>query len=162
MIDEMALFAAFPLATRRYIVRALDFGLPRGKPLVRWADSFFDIPMNLARLDLYLAFPAVRERFASGGVERWMSEFTAVQRAADFDLQWPEIASFVPFRFLYERLAGPMLAPWLPSIFGAAATSPKLSEESRAEALATLTMFDTQEIERTTAPTFYPDWDGDE
>jgi len=164
VIDEMALFSTFPTPTRRYIVRALDFGLPRGKPLERWVGSFFDIATQAARADLYHSIPIVRRRLEAinGPLENWMDEYRSIQRCADFDLRFPEIASMVPFGFLYERLYGPKVRPWLPAIFMAAAASPAMTEEGRLAALQSVTMFDiAAPSEQGTPCALFPEWDGD-
>lgn len=163
IIDEMRLFAAFSTDTRRYIVRALDFGLPRGEPMKRWAGSFFDIGPLLARADLYAAIPDVR-RLLTGGLalERSAPAFIVIQRCADFDLSWNEMADFASFGFLYERLFGPGVRPWLTSVFTAAATSPNIVQEAGSAMLRTVTMFDGPEWNSgEPAPRFMPEWDGD-
>lgn len=163
MIDEMRLFAAFPAATRRYIVRSLDFGLPRGDPMTRWVGGFFDMGPLMARADRYAAVPETRRALAGAkALERWMPEFVVLQRCADFDLQWDEVGDFSAFGFLYERLFGPAVRPWLTGVFAAAVASPGVVREAGSAALVSLTMFDGPDWNiDAPPPRFLPEWDGD-
>lgn len=163
IVEEMRPFAAFPAATRRYIVRSLDFGLPRGDPMVRWVGSFFDQGVLMAREECYAHVPRLRQALASGmTLERWMPEHAALQRCADFDLQWEEMGDFTAFAFLYERLFGMGVRPWLTSLFASAATAPTVEWSAGCAALASLTMFDGPEYRQgESAARFLPEWDGD-
>ena len=59
-------------------------------------------------------------------------------RVAAFDLSQERIGSFSAFRFLYERLLGADVRPWLPSAFCAAAALPQIRPECRKELLQSL------------------------
>src|SRR3546814_9792322 len=54
------------------------------------------------------------------------------------DLSQRQIRSFPAYRFLYERLIGGAVRPWLASSFGAAAVLPLLSPRHRGELIGTL------------------------
>lgn len=160
-LGEMAQYARFPLATRRYIVKALDFGLPRGDFMARWAGGFFDIPMNLARADLYagirLARPLLDTRQPVPENVRAL-----IDRCAAFDLHHDEMHDFVAFEFLYARLFGAAVRPVLPAAYTGAAISDRLTPEGKQSALSGIAMheqiadsFDAEE------PSFFPEWDGD-
>jgi hypothetical protein len=76
-----------------------------------------------------------------------------------YDLSQGAIESFSAYRFLYERLLGAEVRPWLPSAFCAASALPQIDPERRkdllqslSEAAATAPGWSTQ------APCFYPEW----
>jgi len=80
-------------------------------------------------------------------------------RVAAFDLAQERIESFSAFRFLYERLLGAEVRPWLPSAFCAAAALPQIRPELRkvllqslSEAAATAPGWSDRE------PSFYPEY----
>lgn len=80
-------------------------------------------------------------------------------RVAAFDIAQDRLASFSAFRFLYERLLGAEVRPFLPSAFCAAAALPQIRPERRkhllqsiSEAAATAPGWSTRE------PSFYPEW----
>jgi hypothetical protein len=52
-------------------------------------------------------------------------------RLAAFDLEQERLASFSSFRFLYERLLGAQVRPWLPAAFCAASALPSIRPERR-------------------------------
>ena len=69
------------------------------------------------------------------------------------------LTSFSAFRFLYERLIGAEVRPWLPSLFCAAAALPHLHPELRrqllqsiSEAAATAAGWSSRQ------PAFFPHW----
>ena len=164
MIEEMALYAAFPEETRRYIVRALDFGLPRGDPLKRWEPQpSLWMGNSLARLDRYKPIPELRRRIAADpGHVCFGSETQGLLfQITAFDLQFSELGTFTAYRFLYERLFGPGVRRWLVPAFSAAATSAALVPEWRRTLMSTLGMFDVDDEGDMTPATFFPDWDGD-
>ena len=76
-----------------------------------------------------------------------------------FDLGEGKLPSFAAYRFLYERLLGARIRPWLPSAFCAAASLPHLHPAMRgallsslSEAAATAAEWSQEE------PSFLPDW----
>ena len=80
-------------------------------------------------------------------------------RLAAFDLAQERLDGFSPFRFLYERLLGAEIRPWLPSAFCSGAAMPhlrparrKLLLQSLSEAAATAPAWSTR------APSFYPEY----
>jgi hypothetical protein len=80
-------------------------------------------------------------------------------RLAAFDLAQERIDGFSAFRFLYERLLGPDVRPFLPSAFCAAAALPQIRPERRkhllqsiSEAAATAPGWSQR------APSFFPEW----
>jgi hypothetical protein len=80
-------------------------------------------------------------------------------RIAAFDLAQERLSCFSAFRFLYERLLGAEVRPWLPSVFCSAAALPQIRPAQRkvllqslSEAAATAPGWSTRE------PNFYPEY----
>src|SRR3546814_6520150 len=76
-----------------------------------------------------------------------------------FDLGQGRLPSFSSYRFLYERLLGARVRPWLPGAFASAAMLPSLDPTRRKalletipEAVATAPGWSIRE------PVFYPEW----
>jgi hypothetical protein len=76
-----------------------------------------------------------------------------------FDLAQGKLHCFSAYRFLYERMLGAVVRPWLPSAFVAAAALPQINPERRrlllqsiSEAAATAPGWSDRE------PTFFPEW----
>ena len=80
-------------------------------------------------------------------------------RVTAFDVAQDRIDGFPAYRFLYERLLGAEVRPFLPSAFCAAAALPQIRPERRkhllqsiSEAAATAPGWSSRE------PSFYPEW----
>ena len=80
-------------------------------------------------------------------------------RLAAFDLEQERLKSFSAFRFLYERLLGAAVRPYLPAAFCGAAALPSMRPERRkqllqslSEAAATALGWSDRE------PVFYPEY----
>ena len=159
-LAEMKEFAGFASATQRYIRRSLDIGLDREDALARWSRDVVEAASIRAQARLYHQLPELRERLPDdsglGNVEAFLAPLVTL---AAFDLGQGRLTSFSAFRFLYERLIGADVRPWLPSAFCAAAALPHLHPEVRrkllqsiSEAAATASGWSNR------APAFFPHW----
>jgi hypothetical protein len=159
-LAEMKEFAGFTSATQRYIRRALDVGLDRDDAMARWSRDVVEAASIRAQARVYRTLPEVRALLpdASGieAVEPFLGPLIAL---AAFDLGQGRLTSFSAFRFLYERLVGAEVRPWLPSAFCAAAALPHLHPELRrkllqsiSEAAATASGWSNRQ------PAFFPYW----
>ena len=131
-IAEMREFAGFAPAEQRYIKRSLDIGLARTDAFRRWGR---DENENTAIRRQYVAYQdlrALRALIPQDGtpfeVERFLGKLV---RLAAFDLEQERLKSFSAFRFLYERLLGAAVRPYLPAAFCAAAALPTMRPERR-------------------------------
>jgi hypothetical protein len=159
-IAEMREFAGFEACEQRYIRRSLDIGLGRQDAFKLWAR---DAGENAAIRSQYVAYQelkilrdAVPTETGFDKVEFFIGKLT---RVAAFDLAQERLSSFSAFRFLYERLLGAAVRPWLPSAFCAAAALPqirpsrrKMLLQSLSEAAATAPGWSDR------APSFYPEF----
>ena len=159
-LAEMKEFAGFSAATQRYIRRSLDIGLDREDAMARWSRDVVEAASIKAQARLYRVLPALREAAPGdcglGSIEPFLAP---VMTLAAFDLGQGRLTTFPAFRFLYERLIGPEVRPWLPSAFCAAASLPHLPPELRrkllqsiSEAAATASGWSNR------APAFCPHW----
>ena len=160
-ISEMREFAGFAPCEQRYIRRALDIGLGRGDAFKLWArddDEARDIRRQ------YVAYRGLADLRATlpegtGGLEQTGDFIGALLKLTAFDLTQGRIEGFSAYRFLYERLLGAAIRPWLPSAFCAAAALPQILPERRkpllqslSEAAATAPGWSARE------PQFFPDY----
>ena len=159
-LAEMKEFAGFGAATQRYIRRSLDIGLDRDDALLRWSRDIVEAASIRAQARLYKNLPHLRSLVPDdtglNGVEPFLASLLTI---VAFDLGQGRITSFSALRFLYERLIGAEVRPWLPSAFCAAAALPHLHPEFRrsllqsiSEAAATASGWSDRQ------PAFFPYW----
>ncbi|HEV2567326.1 hypothetical protein [Sphingomonas sp.] len=157
---EMKEFASFPAGTQRYIRRALDIGLERHDAVKLWSRDVVEAASIKAQAKMYERLEEVRalvpDDSGLDAVEPFMMPLVTLSA---FDLGQGRIETFSAYRFLYERLIGPGVRPWLPSAFCAAAALPHLHPDKRrkllqsiSEAAATAPGWSSR------APAFYPQW----
>ena len=163
-IAELREFAGFSGAEQRYIKRSLDIGLGRQDAFRLWARTPDETAAIRSQYVLYQELKALRGEMPEGaggiggfdGIEQFMGTLI---RLTAFDLAQEKLSGFSAYRFLYERLLGAEVRPWLPSAFCAAAALPQIRPERRrgllqsiSEAAATAPGWSAR------APTFYPEW----
>ncbi|GAB5348695.1 hypothetical protein [Alteriqipengyuania sp. 357] len=159
-IAEMREFASFSACEQRFIRRNLDVGLGRCDAFKLWARNTTE---NVAIRRQYVAYQdlkAMRHAIPETDANDLIGPFIGqLSRLAAFDLAQERIDGFSPFRFLYERLLGAQVRPWLPSAFCAGAAMPqlrparrKLLLQSLSEAAATAPAWSNR------APSFFPEY----
>jgi hypothetical protein len=159
-IAELREFAGFSACEQRYIKRSLDVGLGRQDAFKLWAR---DGAENASIRTQYVVYQDLKVLRGSIPDDQAFADFEAffgkLVRVAAFDLAQERIAGFSAFRFLYERLLGPDVRPFLPSAFCAAAALPQIRPDRRkhllqsiSEAAATAPGWSSR------APSFYPEW----
>ena len=159
-LAEMKEFASFPAATQRYIRRSLDVGLERQDALGRWSRDVVEAASIRAQTRVYGRLDSLRaivpDDSGLDAIEPFMAPLVTMSA---FDLGQDRLCSFGAYRFLYERLLGASVRPWLPGAFCAAAALPHLHPDRRrallqsiSEAAATAAGWSARE------PSFYPEW----
>jgi hypothetical protein len=159
-LAEMKEFAGFTKGTQRYIRRSLDVGLDREDALARWSRDVVEAASIRAQSRIYARLPELRSRVPDDSgldaVEPLMAPLTAITA---FDLGQGRLNTFGSYRFLYERLIGAEVRPWLPAAFCAASALPHLHPDLRrkllqsiSEAAATASGWSTRQ------PAFFPHW----
>jgi hypothetical protein len=159
-IEEMKEFAGFPKGTQRYIRRALDIGLGRRDAARRWARDPAEFARIRAQREIYARLDTVRASLAETAAGRGEDALSAPLIAlAAFDLGEGRLPSFAAYRFLYERLLGARVRPWLPAAFCAAAALPHLHPDLRRALLQSVTDAAATAVDWSARePVFVPEW----
>lgn len=159
-LAEMKEFATFPAATQRYIRRSLEVAAGSEDAVEKWSRDVGETASIRAQARIYMRIEQVRgavpEAAGLEGIEPMLVPLTTL---AAFDLGQGRLPTFSAFRFLYERLLGAGVRPWLPSVFCSAAAMPHLNPDLRrrllqsiSEGAATAAGWSNRE------PTFVPAW----
>jgi hypothetical protein len=159
-IAELREFASFTPAEQRYIKRSLDVGLGRQDAFKLWAR---DAAERASIRSQYVSYQqlkslrdASRDEASLDGLESLMGPLICL---AAFDLAQERIECFSAFRFLYERLLGPHIRPWLPAAFCGAAALPQIRPERRKQLLQSLSeAAATAPAWSESEPRFYPEF----
>jgi hypothetical protein len=158
-IAEMREFASFAEYEQEFIERSLDIALGRCDAFKAWSECAED---KRAIRGQYLSYRELRHLQAMiptadnfDGVEGLMGP---LMRISAQDLALEKLDSFSAYRFLYERLLGAAVRPFLPAAFCAAAALPQIRPERRrmllqslSEAAATAPAWSRKE------PAFFPE-----
>ena len=159
-LAEMKEFAGFSAATQRYVRRSLDIGLDRDDAMARWSRDVVEAASIRAQARMYDRLNEIRALIPDDSgldaVEPFMAPLVTVSA---FDLGQGRLTNFSAYRFLYERLVGAEVRPWLPSAFCSAAALPTLHPDLRrkllqsiSEAAATASGWSNRQ------PAFFPQW----
>lgn len=140
MLAEMKEFAVFSAATQRYIRQSLDVGLEREEAVIRWSRDAVEAADIYAQIQAYERLPEIRALIPTTTndtniLEPFMAPLVMVSA---FDLREGRLRSFSSYRFLYERLLGAEVRPWLPSSFCSAAAMPTLHPDIRRQLLQSI------------------------
>jgi hypothetical protein len=159
-LAEMKEFAGFAAGTQRYVRRSLDVGLERDDALSRWSRDVVEAASIRAQARVYERLKDIRTMMPNdsdlNGIEPFMAPLVTLSA---FDLGQGRLTSFSSYRFLYERLLGAEVRPWLPAAFCSASALPHLHPDLRrkllqsiSEAAATASGWSNRQ------PSFFPQW----
>ncbi len=159
-IAELREFASFTSCEQRYIKRSLDVGLGRQDAFKLWARDAGENTSIRSQYVAYQALKVLRGKMPDETSFEALDAFLGkLIRLTAFDLAQERLSTFSSYRFLYERLLGAEVRPWLPSAFCSSAALPQIRPERRkhllqsiSEAAATAPGWSTRE------PCFYPEW----
>jgi hypothetical protein len=159
-LTEIKEFASFTPASQRYIRRSLDVAYARSDALALWSRDACEAASIKAQSRIYLTLPAVRLAVPDDANLASLPDFIGpLLTLTAFDLGQDRLSGFGPYRFLYERLLGAAVRPWLPSAFCGAAALPNLHPSQRrlllqsiSETAATAPGWSERE------PSFFPEW----
>jgi hypothetical protein len=157
---EMKEFGSFPKGTQRYIRRSLDVGLGRRDAIKRWSRDVGEAASIRAQEKIYRRLDHIRAHVPDdSGLDEMEPLMAPLVTMTAFDLGQDKLSDFASYRFLYERLIGGGVRPWLPSAFCAASALPHLHPDRRrallqsiSEAAATAPGWSSRE------PVFFPEW----
>ncbi|MEO0062204.1 MAG: hypothetical protein RLZZ08_764 [Pseudomonadota bacterium] len=158
-IAELREFASFTVAEQRFIERGLDIGLDRADAFKQWSREAGDTATIRSQYLAYRELRALRTDMPDTDTCRGIDGFIgSLVRISANDLGMEQLTSFSAYRFLYERLLGAGVRPWLPAAFCGAAALPTIRPDHRkqllqslSEAAATAPAWSTRE------PAFYPE-----
>lgn len=156
----MRRFAGFEAAEQRFIRRSLDVGLGRGDPVDRWSRSQLERAEIERQAISYRQLDIIRSRLDDcidpGDGQPFLEPLIALSAS---DLAQGRLGGFNSFHFLYERLVGEDVRPWLVSAFCAAAALPSLHPELRARLLQSIPLSEAAAAGWSIrAPLFFPEW----
>jgi hypothetical protein len=159
LLSEMKVFAAFSAAEQRYIRRSLDVGLGRGNSNL-WARGPDELKQINSQRCRYRLLDVVRDCIPDDidpdGTESFLAPLVNIVAN---DLADGKLENFEAFEFLYERLLGPGIRPWLLSAFCAAAALPCVHPEQRRKLLQSIPVANVVAAGWSIrAPIFYPEW----
>ena len=131
-LAEMKEFASFAKGTQRYIRRSLDVGLGRRDAVKRWSRDPGEAVGIRAQEKVYGRLDLVRASVPDdSGLDAMELLMAPLITMTAFDLGQDRLPDFASYRFLYERLIGAHVRPWLPGAFCAAAALPHLHPDRR-------------------------------
>jgi hypothetical protein len=161
MFAEMQEFGSFGIEVQRYICRSLDVAHSPDVSPADWARNEREAHDVFAQKQAYGLLSGIRA--ALPGPEGFMDAeaflFPLIS-VSTFDVTCGPIASFAEYRFLYERLLGAAVRPWLASAFLAAASSPHLPAEIRQGLVKSVNSGLTDRWS-SVQPAYQPRWFGD-
>jgi hypothetical protein len=138
-IAELREFASFAPCEQRYIKRSLDIGLGRQDAFKLWARDAEERASIRSQYVVYQDLKALRTELPDESSLEGIDEFMGkLLKLSAFDLAQERLDSFSAFRFLYERLLGAPVRPFLPSAFCGAAALPQIRPERRKGLLQSL------------------------
>ncbi len=141
LVKEMEEFAGFSKRDQYYIRRSLDNYFNQKASLRDLADLYaIDIQFLSEQRKLYNKnLPNIQNNTPYEGDLHSLKGFIEpLVIVSTFDLSQECLSCFSGYRFLYERLLGPDVRPWLPSTFCAAASMPTIPPASRKSLLQSI------------------------
>jgi hypothetical protein len=160
MLCEMKIFASLTAAEQRFIRRSLDVGLQRGNAIECWARDAAEASQIEAQIGRYRLLEPIRACLPDDSDPEAAECFLApLMTISAGDLGEGKITDFEAYRFLYERLFGADVRPWLVSAFCAAAALPSVHPELRKDLLQSIPVQDAVAAGWSIrVPLFYPEW----
>ena len=158
MLAEIQEFGTFRLEVQRYICRSLDIAFCPDARSADWARDEDEAERVNAQVEVYQDLPAIRRSVpsveANVDADRFLFPLMAL---TTFELSCSPIGGFAAYRFLYERLFGARVRPWLPAAFCAAAGLPHVPSHFR-RALVDSARSALGASWSAIEPTFFPKW----
>jgi hypothetical protein len=165
MIAEMKEFASFDACEQRYIRRSLDVLRKGVDAEERWSRDGDETTSIRAQARLYRTLVEPVRAAVPDDIEIATDFMSSLIALTAFDLSEGKLLSFAAYRFLYERILGGSVRPWLPSAYVAAAALPCLHPDLRKDLLSSIsaseaaangwssreTLFDPEWVEKVSA-----------
>ena len=160
MLAELEEFASFTAAEQRYIRRSLEVAFARADAVEHWARGLGEAAGIGLQAREYELIDQIRALVPENiEADDATSLLPLLIRISAFDLQQAKLTSFAAYQFLYVRLLGAGVRPWLVSAFCAAAALPCIHPELRAILIQSLTLRDVRAAGwASREATFFPEW----
>jgi hypothetical protein len=158
---EMREFSSFTAREQRFIRRSLDIAQKRTESILsRWSRDKNESAAIMLQQESYDALDQIKAmiptEFQIRSIPILMGPLIELSA---LDLAQGSIDSFSAYRFLYERLLGPQVRPWLPGAFCGAAAMPNIEPNRRSTLLQSISeSAATAPAWSMIEPTFYPEW----
>jgi hypothetical protein len=138
-IAQVREFASFTPREQQYILRSLDIAQNNEKIFFHWERDVKEGISVQEQIEDYAIVNGLRrimpQEYDESMIESFMGPLIKLTVS---DLARDYIDSFCAYRFLYERLLGALVRPWLPSTFCAAAAVPDLRPDRRKKLLQSI------------------------
>jgi hypothetical protein len=160
LLAELEEFASFTAAEQRYIRRSLEIAFEGIEAVEHWARGIEEAAGIGSQAKAYVILDEIRAMTPEDvEPDDPTTLLPLLIQVSAFDLHQGKLTSFAAYRFLYERLLGAGVRPWLVSAFCAAAGMPALHPELRAELLRSLTVHDMASAGwASREAVFFPEW----
>jgi hypothetical protein len=162
VISELREFASFSPREQRYIRVSLDIALNRESDSLfsRWSRNRAESEKIYERQEAYKEIGNIKKLIPANFWFHAINELMGpLSELSAFDLEQGQLESFSAYRFLYERIFGAKIRPWLPSSFCAAGAMPNIPPALREELLQSISKeAATAPGWSTTEPMFFPEW----
>jgi len=159
LIEEMEEFGNLPTAAQRYIRRSLEIRFGRLETVAWIARSPTEARSINRQIMLYDPLDQIRAAIPSEGDLASVLEFVdRLAPLAAFDLGEQQLESFDAFRFLYERLLGAAVRPWLPAVFMMIVSLPGFYPNRRIDLLGSIAVNAVVSHWSMQKPLFHPQW----
>jgi hypothetical protein len=159
ILREMGEFGKLPMVAQRYVRRSLQVWLGETETLAKIARTPSEATSIRRQLELYSRIDAVTASIPADDDIASVTRFTSlIAPLVAFDIGEQKLESFAAFGFLYERLLGASVRPWLATIFLMSATLPELHPNRRLNLLASLSADAVTSRWSTREPQFIPHW----
>ena len=161
MIIEMKEFATFSGAEQRFIRRSLDVAAMGAAAGDKWSRHDGERSTIEAQARRYRGtLSALRELIPDDiAIDEAAAFVTQLLMLSASDLGEGKLASFAAYRFLYERLLGGPVRPWLVSAFLGGAAMPHVNPALRKTLLKSVTEGDVLAAGRSSRDAaFTPEW----
>jgi hypothetical protein len=156
---EIQEFGSFAAEAQHFIGRSLDVAFAPEFEMGRWARSDDEANDIGIQQSIYRALPAIRRSISRDSESAADSFLSALIAVSVFDLSGGALETFSHYRFLYERLLGARVRPWLERAFAAAAALPHHAPQQSDALFASLGDASTKRWS-SREPAFYPVWLG--
>lgn len=160
MLAELEEFASLTSAEQRYIRRSLDVAFARADAVENWARGAEEAESIRQQSQAYRLIDEIKALIPEDVEPNDVTSLLPrLIRMSARDLQQGKLTSFAAYRFLYVRLIGAAVRPWLVSAFCAAATMPAVHPELRLELIQSLALQDVAGAGwASREAVFFPEW----